>query len=461
MSKEEEDAVLATLQATLHDQSAYEEEVIREATHSLAPDLPNLGLPTLESLSTSGVVPPAQVHEVLGRVRKQQRESDNDATIDLHCMKEQILLRYMETVCGVQLTEDDEPPSVQEQRLLLRRKRRMRKETPKSNSAIAAIQNIEESAAIPRRAVKRRKVQKIVDDDDDPLIVDAKERQEIEARRLERKKRKEARRRQKQLAEIDEEEEHEAEFDDEGMKQETVDDEIAPPPLAAAAVGGPTDGTQLDTTPSISPLICPLCTKDIGNTSEDPVERDNVLAHHMQDCQSMGRRSRRARGSPAVPSTPSIDVAVTAPRIGHSTTRNRKKTAGIITARNGPSLDDLEESAYEDRIDDWIENGLSRMKEMKELIDTGEGIADDGPWQEYGEGFFVPAWIHRRLFGYQREGLKWMWGLHQQGCGGCLGDEVSKYRTICYSQLSLAKSSTYLYRWGWAKQCPFRPISVH
>ena len=52
---------------------------------------------------------------------------------------------------------------------------------------------------------------------------------------------------------------------------------------------------------------------------------------------------------------------------------------------------------------------------------------------EYGEGFFVPAWIHRRLFGYQREGLKWMWGLHQQGCGGCLGDEVS----TCLRRLSV------------------------
>lgn len=90
-------------------------------------------------------------------------------------------------------------------------------------------------------------------------------------------------------------------------------------------------------------------------------------------------------------------------------------------------MDDLDEAAYEDRVDDWIEQGLSLMKEMKErIVNAHEAdIGDNGPWQEYGKGFFVPAWIHRRLFGYQRDGLKWMWGLHQQGCGGCLGDEVS------------------------------------
>ena len=417
MSKEEEDAVLATLQASLHDQSAYEEEVIREATHSLAPTLPTLGLPSLDSLSTSGVVPPAQVHELLGKVRKQQHESASDTATNLHCMKEQILLHYMETVCGVRLKEDDEGgPSIQEQRRQLRRKQRIQKEPPKSTSVVAATErNVEESSAIPRRAVKRRKVQKIVNDDEDPIIVDAKERQEVAARRLERKKQKEARR-QKQLAEFDEEEENEADFVDEEKKQEAIDSERATP-LAATAPG--------DTEASEPPLSCPLCMEVIENVSAEPVERDAVLAQHMQDCQSTGRRSRRARGSPAVQSTAITDVAVAAPRTYQSTNRSRKKTA-VIAARSVPSIDDLEETAYEDRVDDWIENGLSRMKEMKELIDTGEDIADNGPWQEYGEGFFVPAWIHRRLFGYQREGLKWMWGLHQQGCGGCLGDEVRK-----------------------------------
>lgn len=83
------------------------------------------------------------------------------------------------------------------------------------------------------------------------------------------------------------------------------------------------------------------------------------------------------------------------------------------------AVDDLEELNYEDRVDDWIENGLHRMKKMKER-DT----EDSSPGAQYMDGLYIPAWVNDRLFGYQREGIRWMWDLHQQRVGGVVGDEM-------------------------------------
>ena len=89
-------------------------------------------------------------------------------------------------------------------------------------------------------------------------------------------------------------------------------------------------------------------------------------------------------------------------------------------------LDDWYEEDYEDRVDDWIENGLERMPMMTERdvneIPPGE--------EEYDGGLIVPAWINDRLFPYQRTGLQWMWELHRQQCGGMLGDEMGLGKTI-------------------------------
>ena len=80
---------------------------------------------------------------------------------------------------------------------------------------------------------------------------------------------------------------------------------------------------------------------------------------------------------------------------------------------------------YVDRVDEWIEQGLARMKDMKE---RDEGDALPGAETLPG-GLYIPAWVNDRLFGYQREGVKWMWDLHQQQVGGVVGDEMGLVST--------------------------------
>ena len=76
--------------------------------------------------------------------------------------------------------------------------------------------------------------------------------------------------------------------------------------------------------------------------------------------------------------------------------------------------DDWEEWVYTDRVDNWNEDGLSRMRVMKER----DASAPLPGAHTYEGGLYIPAWINDRLFGYQREGLQWMWNLHQQQAGG-------------------------------------------
>ncbi|KAL3917622.1 MAG: hypothetical protein SGILL_004626 [Bacillariaceae sp.] len=100
--------------------------------------------------------------------------------------------------------------------------------------------------------------------------------------------------------------------------------------------------------------------------------------------------------------------------------------ATTISSKVATAVDDWNEGDYEDRVEEWIENGLDNMKIMKE---QDESEAPPGE-EVYDGGLVVPAWVNDRLFPYQRTGLQWMWELHRQQSGGILGDEMGLGKTI-------------------------------
>ena len=90
-----------------------------------------------------------------------------------------------------------------------------------------------------------------------------------------------------------------------------------------------------------------------------------------------------------------------------------------IQSRN-EAIDDYEVDDYEDRVDDWIENGIQRMSDMAEQDEQ-----DERPGAViFPGGLEIPSWINDKLFGYQRTALRWLWELHLQGSGGIVGDEM-------------------------------------
>ncbi len=81
------------------------------------------------------------------------------------------------------------------------------------------------------------------------------------------------------------------------------------------------------------------------------------------------------------------------------------------------TIDDFEEDDYEDRVDDWIINGIKNMRQMKEQDDDEQKPGA----VRFPGGLNIPAWVNDRLFGYQRTALRWMWELRLQGAGGIVG----------------------------------------
>ena len=188
--------------------------------------------------------------------------------------------------------------------------------------------------------------------------------------------------------------------------------------------------TSTSTTPptnSTNTIICPLCQEDIPIEHQD-ADGDSILAQHMNSCQTR-RSTRRGRNNintnqETTKSVPTATTTTTS-QYGRNVKRPNYAEHDILlldqnsdnddesvvvwndddhddegggdlldsqmddsdieiitgqapskqsrsshldnTASSPPSaVDDWDEDDYEDRVDDWIENGLSRMRVMKE-----------------------------------------------------------------------------------------------
>jgi DNA excision repair protein ERCC-6 len=83
--------------------------------------------------------------------------------------------------------------------------------------------------------------------------------------------------------------------------------------------------------------------------------------------------------------------------------------------RKGRLLDDGNLNDYNDRLSAW-------KKSLEKF--------DDEDDEEFEGGFKVPKKMWERLYNYQKGGVRWMWELHLQKCGGILGDEMGLGKTI-------------------------------
>jgi len=176
---------------------------------------------------------------------------------------------------------------------------------------------------------------------------------------------------------------------------------------------------------------CPVCGKKVSFSEED--DQDVVLAEHISNCQSNARPRTRRRSykevNQSTSETQEIDFEKH-PRKRRLTIQqkhtNYTAPSRLTQPSSSPALDDMDEECYEDRVDDWIENGLSKMKIMTERDKDEKSPGAD----ELHGGLIIPAWINDRLFPYQRQGLRWMWELHQQKAGGIIGDEMGLGKTV-------------------------------
>jgi DNA excision repair protein ERCC-6 len=513
----EEQQVFASIDASFQDVDTYEDNVIRKATHQLAPTLSGVAFPLLHSLAPSySALRPEQYnpsdvphfHTMLTRVRQQLaadtsiNNTQNSAGTTpeqqqniLH-LKEQMLLAFMSNVARV--PREELPVRTTEERMLEQKRSRALQEPQTSTSATAADtsqpqqQHVNNSGVLEpkkKRAripmMKRKRDEHKSDPMNDPDV--RRRKDDLKKLRLERKRRKEQRRHA--FEEVDDEsvnmKEEETEFEFEAevqevasvivkeeeteyeaevqevasviiKKEETViikkeETEVDEADVASviikkeeteyeAEVGrGIAEEKKEEAATSseigepaqshaIQSVICPSCQQEVP--TPDPTQTDSVLSRHMDDCQRRRSRRRTSRATTVdyhdVQPDESVDPGRRASKARTTKSKAKKKAHKPEPKVLPPALDDLEESVYEDRVDNWIESGLSRMKKMKE---RDEGDALPGA-EDYPGGLWVPAWINDRLFEYQRTGIKWMWDLREQEAGGIVGDEMGLGKTV-------------------------------
>ncbi|GAX09892.1 DNA excision repair protein ERCC-6 [Fistulifera solaris] len=405
--------VLASVAATLQDQDVYEDMVLREAAHALVPSLVSLsddsspkGFPSLNSLAPSN--PPIEVlYRVLSNVRKQQKKEEGN---ELFYLQEQMILALLsDRVTDVPVRRDE----VEWERKRSEWYSQMEHEGVAS--AFPQRQQLGSSGGVDVAAKHRRRVPLMKRKEQQSAQVDeevedtVKDKQELRRLREQRQKRRRERLGEPKL--LPEPEYYDEDVSSDEAEFDMQENRAKKQKSGADGVATPLDANVVSETQS---LKCPVCSQELLLVEGD--DRDTQLARHMDSCQRVRRSSRhQPPGTDSQPKRPQTTKL--------SRKRPRVTVVAHISAR---SIDDYEEDCYTDRVDDWIESGLTIMKEMKErdILDTQPGE------RKLQGGLYIPAWINNRLFGYQRESLEWMWELHQQQVGGIIGDEMGLGKTV-------------------------------
>ena len=442
-SATEEEDLLASLNASLYDHSKYESNVLRHATHSLAPPLLDLaaaattettrfitpdGFPDLSGLGTNDLtVLYTALEETRRKIKHQADKTENDS-VRLLYMKEQILLSYLLSLGADQaVCLHEERSNEQARARLLLQQEHQWGASSLSESILAEKtqpqqpQQTHQRKRIPIMKRKRIEIEGGHNDDkkEETMALSKEELLMLKELRQERRQRREARRRQI------------AQFSSDDAEEEFLDDEVGQPTINRkdGSIAENNQATADHSSQNATTVYCPLCQHNVQISSGLSVEDvDAALSEHMCTCQNQ-RRSTRQRLTRAAATTTATLAAASSTSAGNNRKNGSLQSLDVGTCshrtRNESyqppfrttvltAVDDIEESAYEDRIDDWIEHGLDRMAIMKERDDS-----DILPGaEEYPGGLFIPEWMNNRLFAYQREGLHWLWELHQQRLGG-------------------------------------------
>ena len=443
-TNDETEQLLSSIGLSVANMDTYESSVLREATLSSAPTLTADGFPDLSPLAPSfdarrgelvGSADAQHAQTLLSRVRaelsKQQPESHRSIILR---MKEQILLVYLQKVARLPL-EDMPVDPLREAASELKRSQQLtgnhdsaRKQKAELNitkhdgtvarsvASASATASFGKQALLEReeRPFKRRTpMMQLKQNQQEPNEEDEELKEMLRQRRKERQERRRKRQQQWESSESDEE------FDNEIAKTESETVNDVEETINAEAL-------------STNYLTCPICEEQVegGNTQE---ESDARLSLHMQQCQQGGRTIRtRSRAGTAVANNSVYKMSVSTrsrPASKSSATKqstNKRKRPKQPVKRLKESVDDYYEEDYEDRVDDWIEHGRERMREVAERDEneTPPGAV------EYPGDLIIPSWVNNRLFPYQRTGLRWMWDLHQQEAGGVVGDEMGLGKTV-------------------------------
>ncbi|CAH0719575.1 unnamed protein product, partial [Brenthis ino] len=130
-----------------------------------------------------------------------------------------------------------------------------------------------------------------------------------------------------------------------------------------------------------------------------------------------------------------------------STSRSKQNVKKIV--------DDGSTKLYNERIDIWRNSmktalagaydGLHYSADIQYILD---GYKESKENHELQNGLCIPNYIWKRLYPYQRIGVKWLWELHQIKSGGLLGDEMGLGKTVQIIAFLAGLSKSDYGSWG-------------
>lgn len=161
---------------------------------------------------------------------------------------------------------------------------------------------------------------------------------------------------------------------------------------------------------------CPLC-KEVQRCS--PAEADELLARHIDSCQRPTRRRSGATRLSAEAEEREQEEEEEEPK-----PRKRLRRTPAPTPTPAPSEEEEkeeEENAFSSHYqagagDDWEDEAFA---DRLAALDPQELTRTDA---EGAGSVYTEAW--NRLHEYQQHGVRWMQGLHREGAGGILADDM-------------------------------------
>lgn len=114
--------------------------------------------------------------------------------------------------------------------------------------------------------------------------------------------------------------------------------------------------------------------------------------------------------------------------------RRQTKRATTTHAKESPKkrlkklTDDGNYAAYLKRLKEH--RRLKLVEKHRRIMEGEENGSSSESAVDVDDEFRVPKEIWNKLYRYQQTGVRWLWELHRQGCGGIVGDEMGLGKTI-------------------------------
>lgn len=162
---------------------------------------------------------------------------------------------------------------------------------------------------------------------------------------------------------------------------------------------------------------------------EDSSEEDEELVDSDDECDlgkikrgvmnGLGKRKRKTGKRPRRPPKYRGNSDEEAPP-------QRLKVKRDLTIRR--ERDDADPEDYQDRLLRQQRLDAKEEKAAKDRKSESENDEDDSG--EFDGGLTVPRKLWKKLYKYQKTGVRWLWELHTQQAGGIVGDEMGLGKTI-------------------------------